>query len=168
MKSYLISVCLSITLSLTTYGQNFVFIGESSYPSTEKYTLKSNSDKENINDLKLVFAKEGENALIVVSTKLNGAVKIAEKLIIYLEDGSVISCVDRDINDNVDGIAITAYYLTQSELSKLKNSNINIIRYEIVCPVCGQFNSWEGTYSASNRESSNTDFTKVVAEFYKE
>ena len=168
MKRYLILVCLSIAFSLTTYGQNFVFIGESSYPSTEQYTLKSNSDKEDINDLKLVFAKESDNALIVVSSKLTDVVKIAKKLIIYLEDGSVISCVDRGINDNVDDIAITAYYLTQSELSKLKKSNINTIRYEIVCPVCGQFNSWEGTYSASNMESSKTDFTKVVSEFYKE
>ena len=168
MKKQLILLVLSIMVSITTQGQNFVFIGESSYPSTEQYSLESNSDKENINDLKLVFAKEGENALIVVSSKLTDVVKIAEKLIIYLDDGTVISCVDRGLNDNVDDIEITAYYLTTSELSKLKSSNINTIRYEIVCPVCGPINSWEGTYSASNKESSKTDFTKIVAEFYNE
>lgn len=168
MKEQLILLVLSIMISITTKGQNFVFIGESSYPSTEQYSLESNSDKENINDLKLVFAKEGPNALIVVSSKLTDVVKIAEKIIIYLDDGTVISCVDRGLNDNVDDIAITAYYLTTSELSKLKRSNINTIRYEIVCPVCGPFNSWEGTYSASNKESSKTDFTKIVAEFYNE
>lgn len=168
MKEQLILLVLSIMISITTKGQHFVFIGESSYPSTEQYSLESNSDKENINDLKLVFAKEGPNALIVVSSKLTDVVKIAEKLIIYLDDGTVISCVDRGLNDNVDDIAITAYYLTTSELSKLKRSNINTIRYEIVCPVCGPFNSWEGTYSASNKESSKTDFTKIVAEFYNE
>lgn len=168
MNRLLILVVLSIAFSVTTNGQNFVFIGENSYPSTEQYTLKSNSDKEDINDLKLVFAKDGDNALIVVSSKLTDVVKIAEKLIIYLDDGTVISCVDRGINDNVDDIATTAYYLTKSELNKLKSSNINTIRYEIVCPPCGPFNSWEGTYSASNKGSSKTEFTKVVTEFYKE
>ena len=168
MKKQLILLVLTIMVSITTQGQNFVFIGESSYPSTEQYSLESNSDKENINDLKLVFAKEGEKALIVVSSKLTDVVKIAEKLIIYLDDGTVISCVDRGMNDTVDDIAITAYYLTTSELSKLMSSNINTIRYEIVCQVCGPFNSWEGTYSASNKESSKTDFTKIVAEFNNE
>ena len=49
----------------------------------------------------------------------------------------------------------------------MKSSNINTIRYEIVCPVCGTFNSWEGVYSASNKGSSKTDFKKVIASFYK-
>ena len=50
MKKQLILLVLSIMVSITTQGQNFVFIGESSYPSTEQYSLESNSDKENIND----------------------------------------------------------------------------------------------------------------------
>jgi hypothetical protein len=65
IKQLLILVILSVTFSITTNGQNLVFIGENSYQSTEKYTLKSNS-----NDLMLVFAKDGANALIVVSSKL--------------------------------------------------------------------------------------------------
>lgn len=168
MKQFLILVILAIAFSINTNGQNFVFLGENSYPCTEKYTLRSNSDDDNISDLKLVFAKEGTSALIIVSSKLTDVVKIAEKLIIYLDNGTVISCIDRGINDNVDDIAITAYYLTNAELNKLRTSNINTIRYEIVCPVCGPFNSWEGTYSASNKGNSKTDFTKVISEFYTE
>jgi|TARA_B110000908_G_C10113417_1_gene384138 hypothetical protein len=166
MKHLLILLILSSTCSITTNGQNFVFIGENSYPSTEKYTLKSNSDDESINNLKLVFAKDGEKALIVVSSKLTDVVKIADKLIIYLDDGTVIPCIDRGINDNVDDIAISAYSLTKAELTKIENSNINTIRYQIVCPVCGPFNSWEGTYSASNKGNTKTDFTIVVSKFY--
>jgi len=166
MKRLLFLLVLLIAYSLPTIAQNFVFMGENSYPSTEVFTLKSNSDKENVSDLQLAFAKEGDKALIVVSSKLTDAVKIAGKLIIYLEDGTVISCVDRGINDNVDDIAKTAYYLTKSELTKLTRSNINTIRFEIVCPPCGSFNAWEGTYSATNKGSSKSNFTTIVTEFY--
>jgi hypothetical protein len=153
---------------MNTSAQNFTFIGENSYPSTERFVLQSNSDKEDIGDLNVVFAKDGETALVIVSSKLTDAVKIANKLIVYLDDGTVISCTDRGINDNVDDVATSVYRLTSSEIGKMKKSNINTVRYEIVCPICGVFNMWEGVYSASNKESSKTDFTKVVERFFKE
>ena len=167
MKRIIILVILAITHTINTNGQNFVFIGENSYPSTEKYTLQSNSDKEIINDLLLVFAKDGAKGLIILSSKLTNSVKISGKLVIYLDDGTVISCVDRGINDNVDDIAISAYYLTTAELTKMKHSNINTVRYQIECPICGPFNSWEGVYSASNNGSSSIDFRTIITEFYK-
>jgi len=167
MKKTAITLILGLALAVQVKAQNFTFIGENSYPSTERFELVSNSDKEDIGNLNLVFAKDGISPLIIVSSKLTDVVKIANKLIIYLDDGTVISCTDRGINDNVDDVATSAYRLTSSEISKMKESNINTIRYEIVCPVCGVFNSWEGVYSASNKGSSKTDFTKVVQRFYE-
>ncbi len=70
MKRILILVILAITYTLETNGQNLVFIGENSYPSTETFTLQSNSDKERISDLNLIFAKDGTKKLLVVSSKL--------------------------------------------------------------------------------------------------
>ena len=167
MKKTAITLILGLALAVQVKAQNFTFIGENSYPSTERFELVSNSDKEDIGNLNLVFAKDGISPLIIVSSKLTDVVKIANKLIIYLDDGTVISCADRGINDNVDDVATSAYRLTSSEISKMKGSNINTVRYEIFCPVCGVFNSWEGVYSASNKGSSKTDFTKVVQRFYE-
>ena len=168
MKRITITLILGLALAAKVKAQNFTFIGENSYPSTERFELVSNSDKEDIGNLNLVFAKDGISPMIIVSSKLTDVVKIANKLIIYLDDGTVISCTDRGINDNVDDVATSAYRFTSSEISKMKGSNINTVRYEIVCPVCGVFNSWEGVYSASNKGSSKTDFTKVVERFFKE
>lgn len=166
MIRLLILVILSLAFGTDTNGQDFIFIGESSYPSTEKYILKSNTENRRIPDLKIIFARDGEKRLIVVSSKLSDAVKIADKLIIYLDDGTVISCIDRGINDNVDDNAISVYYLTQAELKKIKGSNINTVRYQIVCPICGPINAWEGTYSASNVGRSRIDFSEVVTAFF--
>lgn len=168
MKRLVFILTLVLAFSMNTNAQNFTFIGENSYPSTERFVLQSNSDKEEISNLNLVFAKDGISPMIIVSSKLTDVVKIANKLIIYLDDGTVISCADRGINDNVDDVATSAYRLTSSEISMMTKSNINTIRFEIVCPVCGPFNLWEGVYSASNKGTLKTDFTKVVASFFEE
>jgi hypothetical protein len=168
MRRIVVLLTLFWGCTINMNAQNFAFIGENSYLSTERFELVSNSDKEDIGNLKLVFAKDGISPLIIVSSKLTDAVKIANKLIVYLDDGTVVSCTDRRINDNVDDVATSAYRLTFSEIGKMKGSNINTVRYEIVCPVCGVFNIWEGVYSASNKESSKTDFTKVVDRFFTE
>ena len=168
MKRIAFTLIVVLVFAVHTNAQNFKFIGENSYPCTERFELVSNSDKEKISNLNLVFAKDGISPMIIVSSKLTDVVKIANKLIIYLDDGTVISCTDRGINDNVDDIATSAYRLTPSEISKMKKSNINTVRYEIVCPICGVFNIWEGVYSASNKESSKTDFTEVVEQFFEE
>ena len=168
MKRLVFILTLVLAFSAKMNAQNFTFIGENSYPSTERFELQSNSDKEEISNLNLVFAKDGISPMIIVSSKLTDVVKIANKLIIYLDDGTVISCTDRGINDNVDDVATSAYRLTPSEISKMKKSNINTVRYEIVCPICGVFNIWEGVYSASNKESLKTDFTEVVEQFFEE
>ena len=167
MKRILLIITLVLAFPTYTIAQNFTFIGENSYPSTERFVLQSNSDKEDIGDLNVVFAKDEETALVIVSSKLTDFVKIANKLIIYLDDGTVVSCIDRGINDNVDDVATSAYRLTSSEVGRMKKSNINSVRFEIVCPICGPFNLWEGVYSASNKGSSKTDFTEVVEQFFE-
>ena len=168
MKRIAPILILILAFAVNMNAQNFTFIGENSYPSTERFKLQSNSDKEEISDLNVVLAKEGETSLVIVSSKLTDVVKIANKLIIYLDDGTVISCTNRGINDNVDDVAISAYRLTSSEIGKMKESNINTIRFEIVCPICGPFNLWEGVYSVSNKGAAKTDFTKVVEHFFEE
>ena len=111
MERVLLITTLVLAFPTYTIAQNFTFIGENSYPSTERFVLQSNSDKEDIGDLNVVFAKDEETALVIVSLKLTDFVKIANKLIIYLDDGTVVSCIDRGINDNVDDVATSAYRL---------------------------------------------------------
>ncbi|MDR9399767.1 MAG: hypothetical protein RI562_11950 [Salibacter sp.] len=168
MNKIFLTLILAIIFAITSSGQNLVFVGENSFPSTQTFTLPSNSDSEYINDLNLVLAKDGQKKLLVVSSKLVSTVRISGKLIIYLNDGTVITCVDKGINDNVDDIATTAYYLTDEELAKMKESNINTIRYEIKCAECISNPIYEGNFSASNKGVAETDFTSVVDDFFNE
>jgi hypothetical protein len=165
MKKILILLFVALSFTLKSNGQNFFFIGDKSYPSTEIFTLKSNSDHSDINDLKVLFAKDGTTGLLIVTTKTVSTVRISEKLIIYLDDGTVISCIDKGISDNVDDIASTAYHLTDEEMIKMKKSNINTVRYVIKCAKC-LISPLEGNYSASNKGSSKTDFPTIITNFF--
>ena len=70
MKRILLIIILVLAFPKYTIAQNFTFIGENSYPSTERFVLQSNSDKEEISNLNLVFAKDGISPMIIVSSKL--------------------------------------------------------------------------------------------------
>ena len=95
MKKIAFTLILVLASAVHTNAQGFAFIGENSYPCTERFELVSISDKEDIGNLNLVFAKDGISPMIIVSSKLTDVVKIANKLIIYLDDGTVISCTCR-------------------------------------------------------------------------
>jgi hypothetical protein len=167
MKKILIILITTLFIAITAKGQNFFFIGEESYLCTETKTLQSNSEDADINDLNVLFAKDGTMGVFIVSIKTVSTVRISGKLIIYLDDGTVISCIDRGKNDNVDDIASSAYQLTNEELGKMKNSNINTVRYELKCAEC-YTSPREGNYSASNKRSSRIDFPALITEFFSE
>jgi hypothetical protein len=169
MKKNLIFLTATLFITLTARGQNLFFFGEKSYPCTETFTLQSNS---NSNDLKLIFAKDGTTAVIGVSIKTMTEVLISGKLIIYLDDAAVITCDDKGKYEYVDHIASTMYYLTNEQLSKMKNSNINTVRYSLKSSE-GRMSPEEGNFSASNKvtstkkdSSTKIDVAASLTEFF--
>lgn len=162
MKRILIIVIATLFITLSAKGQNLFFVGEQSYPSTETYTLQSNSFSAS--DLNVLFAKEGKTALFAVSTLTLHELLISGKLIIYLDDGTVITLNDKG-TDYVDKISKAVYYLTDEELNKMKNSNINTVRYTLEGE---DGRDVGGDFSASNKGDSKIDFPVLVSEFFEE
>ena len=165
MKKLLIILMVTLFIAMTVKGQNLFFIGEHSYPCTETFTLQSNSDAWYINDLDVVFTRDKNVALFAVSSKTEDLL-ILGKLMIYLDDGEVITLTDRGNYDYVDHIASAVYFLPNEELNKLKKNNINTIRYTLK-DVNGLWSPLEGNYSASDRGSSRIDFPAIVSEYYE-
>jgi TonB family protein len=130
MKNILILFVSTLLISMISNGQNLFFIDEISYPSTNIITLTSNT--EGGKDLDIIFAKDGNKGVVGLSTKTTFAYEtFRDKLIIYLYDGSVISCADFVASENVDWRAKAAYYLTSDDLNKLKKSDIHTVRYSL-------------------------------------
>lgn len=152
MKNVLI--LLVVTFYHTSSFSQIFILGDKSYPSTKTFTLIANSNTGE--DLNVSIAKKKEGGMIVLKTEILGGDsewcrhRIKGNIIIYLDNGKVIKCLDRKKYDSVDGYITTIYYLTNSELLELKLSNINTIRYTIKTIPNSCSSSQEGSFSASN------------------
>ena len=160
-KAILILVIVTIFSGASAIGQNLFFIKESSYLSTEPMNLKANSeDGRNLD----VFIAKNQNLNLFVITQESPAGGMFEGvLIIYLEDGSVITLKDdNNFSDYVDEKATSAYKLSDSDMNKLMESNIHTVRFSISGNRGWAFD--DGDWSVSN----NGIPTKtIISEFYK-
>jgi hypothetical protein len=159
------TIILSIVVLLSTYtyslnAQNIFMIGDASYVSTEIIELRANSEME-YEDLKVVIAKDGDAAMLILSRNTGGGVYIKGKVLIYLDDATVITCIDKGKYDLVNDVTTTIFYLTTDELNKMKNSNLNTIRYTIKCGKGCIISTEEGDFSATNK-GEKYQYGKVV------
>ncbi len=142
MHKILIISIIAFWANLTVKGQNLFLIGEKSYPCTNAIILKSKADDGS--DLEVYFAREGNFGLIGVSRKGMPGEEFAGKLIIYLENGSVLTCNESEVTERIDDQAKAVYSLTADQLSKLKIINIQKVKYTMI------LHHEEKNFSASN------------------
>ena len=128
-----------------TFSQ--IYIGSKSYESTPAFTFTQNG--KSINSFSPVLVSIGkknnlEGIIMVSMPSFEG--KLRKGLHIYLDDGTVISCIDRNLFDEVDNETIGVWYLSSSEIKKMKLSDISSIRYTLY---------WRGieykAFTASNK-----------------
>lgn len=92
-------------------------------------TLKSNSDDNN--DLDILFCKNGDEGLFAGVVESFFGATFSKEIYIYMQDGTVIKCINRIANDFVDGKAKAVYLLNEDQLRSLRNSNIHSVRYTL-------------------------------------
>jgi len=156
MKTFLIIITAVLFTNLTVKGQNLFLIGEKSYPCTKAITLESNAQYQP--DLDLFVAKDGKTGLLGVNTKSLRDGEFSGKLIIYLEDGNVLTCNESEESENVDNRPKALYLLTSDQLNKLKTSKIHTVKYSL--------ESIEvNNYSASNKGIATN---ALISEFFNE
>lgn len=165
MNKILSIVVATLFITISARGQNLLLIEDQSFPSTENYILQSNPLLPAVGDLNVMFAKDGNTALLAVSQFSNDELEIRGRLIIYLNDGSVVKLKPK-LDDFVDNTTKAVYELTQSELNLLLNSNINTIRYTLEHEEYRSAHPGTGTYIASNKGDSKVDFTTVASNFF--
>lgn len=76
---------------------------------------------------------------------------IKGKIIIYLEDGSIINCIDRGMYDRVNKKSTAVYKLDNSEIKQLEKSNIHSIRYSLKCTNSSEDGDYMGRNSTKGK-----------------
>lgn len=135
MKALLVVIISFVILNVNVHSQSNIYLGTARFDATYTWHFKINGGWIQGDGL-VNFAKRNGGGMLLISVKdFDGDLK--GDLYIYLKDGNAIRCVDRNIKDNVDHYTMAVYYLSNSEVELMKNSDIEDIRFSLYKYVFG-------------------------------
>lgn len=166
MKQFLSTILFAITVSTIIlpkdiFSQNVFVIGNKNYKATEKIPFENSGEDKY---LEVAIGKDNESGFLILSCQSTTGVLIKGKAIIYLDNGTVITCLDKGIRDFVNQTATSVYKLTLSELETLKKSNINSIRFSLKCSDCA-YSTEQGDFVSTNPYKYDEKANRVKADF---
>lgn len=126
--------------------QGTVFVNEKSYKSTRTFNFKMNSipfgpsGKGIHNDKKLevTIARKGNGGILYVKYDdsdnyvYDSDTLFTGNILLRLEDGKIIKCIDRNIKGYSGKQSTAVYYFSIKEVKELKLSNISSINFTLV------------------------------------
>lgn len=146
-------------------AQNFLILGDKSYPCTTKIDLSLDCKACGfIEDFSILFAKNGENGFVRLSIELwDNQHHLGGDAVIYLGNGEIIKLIDQDKRDFVNQTASNVYNLSSTQISKLKASDIYSVRFSIKCSKCVS-STITGDYTANN--SSKLSTSSLISDLF--
>ncbi|WP_157630087.1 hypothetical protein [Thermonema rossianum] len=156
----LLFVLLLCTLSRATFAQNYFYIGEQRYKATPSRSFSFPGKNEFLIDydgstpfINVSIAKRSNGGYLVLSLyctfRFN---QFSGNVFLYLSDGSVIKCYDRNMGDYVNNKIIGVYLLSPAEIERLKRHRIESIRFSVKHRFEVQSQSYIATGSANTTE----------------
>ncbi len=131
-KPTILFIALSLLISSLSIAQNIIYKGEKSYPSTDSWEFKLNSEASHDASLLISVAKishtSGFLSLSVTGFFFEQST-ITGPVMIYLYNGKVLTILNRISHDNVDRSITSLFSLNDMQLKQLANYNISRIRF---------------------------------------
>lgn len=151
MKRKLIYIII-ILFSLNCVSQNIIYKGNKKFSATEQWEFEC-SFEAGIGNLDVQIARNENGGYLKLGVYSNDNWNyIGGNVSVFLEDGTIITCTDKKIRDEVDGKSIALYSFTNSEMEKLQELDILKIRF-IIKAKPGVYGSNAGNYTAKNVKS---------------
>ena len=151
MKKHLIYIVF-LLFSLKAISQNIIYKGNKTFPATDQWSFEC-SIEAGVGNLDVQIAKNENGGYLKLAVYSNSNWNyIGGNVLVFLEDGSMITCTDKGTRDEVDGKSVALYSFTNSEMEKLKELDILQIRF-IIKAKPGVYGSNAGNYTAKNIKS---------------
>ena len=117
-------------IPLISFSQEYFFMDNGSYETTDTYTLSTNSLDNSDNDLSISYVKDRQNQkYIVLKSEYILKGYISNIIFIYLKNGTAIEIIEPFNFDYIDGFMVSMYPLSNENISKIIASEIHSIRY---------------------------------------
>ncbi|MBW7870139.1 MAG: hypothetical protein H3C39_03655 [Flavobacteriia bacterium] len=144
---------------------NSIFINEKRYPAIQPLYFEqatsyhySNTEEDDL-EISFTIGKKDNSSGIILLQKTNSGffatfsrLSFQGDLLIYLENGDVIKCIDRKIYGYTDDTASIIYYLTKAEIEKLLKNKIVEISYALTEQYVNQVYKFSAQFLDSNED----------------
>lgn len=119
-------------------------------PATEMWVFTSNSYSYS-GKVNVQIGKNDKSGVLLLQVQVSEPnFKISGTVYLFLEDGNVITCTDKNLKAVVNKDIMAYYTLTPAEISSLKKQKITDVRFRIVGNE-KQFSSPIGYFTAHNK-----------------
>ena len=125
MKKLLLTNCLILILG-SAICQNYITIGTERYEATKSWHCTIPNGFPEFDYGSATVVRNDHVGFFVVSVECHHP--LTGDVYIYLDDGSVIKCIDRGKRDQHDGLSIGIYNLTKNEIKMLEKHSISSLR----------------------------------------
>lgn len=149
-KLFGVLLLLLLNTSAVFSQQQMILSDQKTIPATEIWKFYSDSySYSGITDLQIGNNGKGGTLLLQVETS-EPTFYIGGTVYLFLEDGNVITCTDKNVR-SISGKMIQSYYiLTASEINLLKKNKITDVRFRVNGAET-QFSSPTGFFTARNK-----------------
>jgi hypothetical protein len=150
----IVILSISFLLGLECSAQNLIFVGNNAYKATQTWYFEGNGGQFEYyaKDATIKIGRNGQTGLFSISTKVyNASFGIKGSIRIYLDNATSIVLSKPIAKDFSDQYYTVIYLISSLDLIKLKESDINTIRFD-----SGLAGDLKGS-TVSNRWDSNPD-----------
>lgn len=161
-KMKLFFTILAIMIFGEISSQNTFFVGNKTYKATPTWTFYTNECMyDNYPKVTVAKGSNGGYLVLTLSTPME-EFRIGGSLLIYLEDNTVIKCIDNKSRDRANNKETKIYNLTLNEIHKMASSKAISIRFNIK-----KFSTIE-SYIAENKyqPTFNESFRRDTKKYY--
>jgi hypothetical protein len=148
MKNAVLVLLFCFSSCVCLAQSNYIFKGTQRFKATDAWEF--NIENYPHGALQVQIARSGSTGFILLEVENPFGEYIVGKITIYLQNGEIISCIDRGVRDRTNGKSRTLYSFTSNEMEMLSASDLSQIRFAI--GGVGRYgNSLRESYVAENK-----------------
>lgn len=150
MKKIILILTLTLIILLKGFSQNYIYRGDNQYKATKSWSFILNGHYWTGNP-EFTVAKHSNGGYLMISIEVPfKSDYIGGTVTIFLNDGLTLKCTDKGMRDHVDNKSIALYNFTKTEIERLSQNRITMIRFSIL----GRSDGAQ-TFTADNRKYFN-------------
>lgn len=160
-----------LCITVTSYSQCNLLTETKSYEAI--CFKKLSKDNRTTNSIEISIAKNGNSGYLVIKLQWTDS-KFHKNVILYLDDNTAITLINKNLSWKVNGNTYGQYDLTAEEIKRLKNANIRALRYWTCsrpemsdCDDAKEYYNVEFKDTLFNKIIERVDFPKLISDLFE-